>query len=114
MFWRRNEAKEAKIDEVTPSEAHEQVRSEGTLVDVREPGEWRTVRAVGARHIPLGELTRRADELPKDKPVYLICASGNRSMTAAELLQRAGFERPINVRGGTGAWIRAGLPVERG
>lgn len=112
MFWRRTRT---DIDEVTPSEAHEQVRGEGgVLVDVREPGEWRTVRAAGARHIPLDELARRVEELPKDRPVYLICASGNRSMVGAELLSRAGFKQPVNVRGGTGAWIRAGLPVERG
>lgn len=112
MFWRRSRS---EIGEVTPAEAHEQVRGDGgVLVDVREPGEWRTVRASGARHIPLDQLARRAEELPKERPVYLICASGNRSMVAAELLRRAGFTQPLNVRGGTGAWIRSGLPVERG
>lgn len=114
MFWRRR-GSGSEISEVTPPEAHEQVRGDGgVLVDVREPGEWRTVRAAGARHIPLDELALRVEELPKDRPVYLICASGNRSMVAAELLQRAGFAQPVNVRGGTSAWVRAGLPIERG
>lgn len=83
------------------------------LVDVREPHEWRAGRARGARHVPLGQLPDELDRLPRTAPIYLICRSGNRSHTAAAYLKRAGFERPINVRGGMLAWERAGLPVER-
>jgi rhodanese-related sulfurtransferase len=86
---------------------------EALLIDVREPHEWRAGRARGARHIPLGELPDHLDRLPRAAPVYLICRSGNRSHTAAKYLKQAGFERPINVRGGMLAWERAGLPVER-
>lgn len=112
MFRNRTRS---SVAEATPSEAHTGVSGDGALlVDVREPHEWRAGRAAGARHIPLGELARRAGELPKERPIYLICASGNRSKVAAELLRRAGFDRPINVSGGTGAWMRAQLPVERG
>ncbi len=112
MFWNRQKS---AVAEATPAEAHERIANGGALlVDVREPQEWRAGRAAGARHIPLGELAQRAGELPKEQPIYLICASGNRSKAAAELLHRAGFARPINVGGGTGAWMRARLPVERG
>ena len=86
---------------------------EGVLIDVREDFEWRGGHARGARHIPLMELPARLDELPRDTPVYLICATGNRSGRAAEFMAANGFERPINVRGGTVAWQRAGLPLER-
>ena len=88
-------------------------RNEGVLIDVREDFEWREGHAAGARHIPLMQLPGRLDELPRDTPVYLICATGNRSGRAAEYLGQNGFERPINVRGGTVAWRRAGLPIER-
>lgn len=112
MFWNRSRS---SLDKATPAEAHERVTGgDGILVDVREPHEWRAGRAAGARHIPLGELAQRAGELPREAPIYLICASGNRSKVAAELLQRAGFASPVNVSGGTGAWVRAKLPVERG
>lgn len=112
MFWNRPKS---SVAEATPAEAHERLAAEGAvLVDVREPHEWRAGHAVGARLIPLGELAQRADELPRERPVYLICASGNRSRVGAELLRRAGFACPINVSGGTGAWMRSGLPVERG
>lgn len=111
MFWNRPKS---AVAEATPSEAHERVTNGGALlIDVREPHEWRAGRAAGARHIPLGELAQRAGELPKEQPIYLICASGSRSKAAAELLHRAGFASPINVRGGTGAWMRARLPVDR-
>ena len=112
MFWNR---RRSGVAEATPTEVHERVTSDGALlIDVREPREWRAGRAAGARHIPLGELAQRAGELPREQPVYLICASGNRSKAAAGLLHRAGFASPINVAGGMGAWLRAHLPVERG
>jgi rhodanese-related sulfurtransferase len=112
MFWNRSRS---LVAEVTPAEAHERVVSgEGILVDVRDPHEWRGGHPVGARHIPLDELSRRVDELPKERPVYVICASGGRSRVAAEMLQQAGFACPINVNGGTSAWMRSALPMERG
>lgn len=112
MFWNRSKS---AVAEATPSEAHERVTNgDALLIDVREPHEWRAGRAAGARHIPLGELAQRSGELPREHPLYLICASGSRSKAAASLLQRAGFASPVSVRGGTDAWMRAGLPVERG
>lgn len=86
---------------------------EGILVDVREPHEFRAGHARGARAIPLGDLPARLGDLPRETPVYLICATGNRSRTAAGFLARQGFDRPVNVRGGTAAWQRAGLPIHR-
>ena len=110
MFWNRPKS---TVAEATPTEAHERVTDGGgILIDVRETHEWRGGRAAGARHIPLKDLAHRSGELPKEHPVYLICASGNRSKVAAELLHRAGFACPINVSGGTSAWRRARLPIE--
>ncbi len=103
-----------KVAEVEPAAAATDLEG-GTsvLVDVREGHEWRAGRARGAVHIPLAELPTRLEELPRDAPIYLICASGNRSAKAAAYLEKAGFEKPINVRGGTTAWSRAGLPIDR-
>ena len=83
------------------------------LVDVREDDEWRAGHAPDARHIPMAEVPEQLASLPRAAPIYLICHSGNRSHTIAAYLRRAGFERPINVKGGMVAWERAGLPVER-
>ena len=95
------------------AEALRDERGQALLVDVREPDEWRAGRARGARHVPLRELPDELESLPRGAAVYLICRSGSRSHTAAAYLKQAGFERPINVRGGMLAWERAGLPVER-
>ena len=84
------------------------------LVDVREPYEYQTVRANGAVPMPMSEFQARHDELPKDRPIFVICASGSRSAAATAFLLRNGWKDVANVDGGTGAWERAGLPVNRG
>lgn len=104
-----------KVDEADVKEAVDGLASDpgAVLVDVRELHEWTAGHARGARHIPLGDLPAKLDELPREAPVYLICATGNRSRNAAAFLHKSGFARPINVRGGTVAWQRAGLPIDR-
>lgn len=108
MFFTRS-----RVAEVTPLEARRRQQEGAVLVDVREPNEWARGHAPGARHVPLGQLANRQSELPRDREVLLICASGNRSKLAAELLGRAGHERASSVSGGTAAWARSGLPIER-
>lgn len=82
-----------------------------TLLDVREIGEWNSGHAAKAVHIPLGEVGKRMSELPQDKTVVVICASGNRSAMAATALAKADFPEVYNFSGGMGAWSGAGLPV---
>ena len=84
------------------------------IVDVREPDEWATTGVpVGAVLIPLGQLEQRAPtELAKDKPVYVICNSGNRSRTGSDILIKLGYAEVYNVAGGIQAWLKAGLAVE--
>ncbi len=103
-----------KVEQADVKEVADALPQDGAvLVDVREPHEWRSGHAPGARHIPLQQLPQQLASLPRTAPVYLICRSGNRSHTAAAFLQRNGFERPVNVRGGMIAWQRAGLPIEK-
>lgn len=83
------------------------------VLDVREPAEYVRGHVPGAVLVPLGEVPARRDDLPTDRPVYVICASGNRSLTAAEYLGRAGLEA-YSVRGGTRGWVSAGHPVVTG
>ena len=88
-------------------------RGEATLVDVREYPEWAGGRIAGARLIPLGEVARRAREIDREKPVYVVCRSGRRSAEACVILRSLGFEEVRNVGGGMMAWEAAGLSVER-
>ena len=90
------------------------LRDAGALVlDVREPGEWAESHVPGATLIPLGELLRRASELPQDRMVVVICRSGNRSAQGRDILLDAGYDA-TSVQGGMTAWRAAGLPVETG
>lgn len=79
------------------------------LVDVREPGEVAEAALPGARHIPLGQLSARDSELPRDRRIAFVCRSGNRSRAATRAAVRAGHDA-VNVQGGVIAWGRAGLP----
>ena len=91
-----------------------EARSAGAaLIDVREPHEYAEAHAPGAVLIPLGEVAERIDEVPTDRPVYVICRTGRRSATAVEHYRQRGIDA-VNVAGGTLAWIEAGQPVDTG
>jgi len=85
-----------------------------TLIDVRTPAEFAAGHVPGALPVPLSELEARLPELAAHKQgdVYMICASGGRSGRAVKLLAREGFRHPINVEGGTRAWVAAGHAVD--
>ncbi len=80
------------------------------LLDVREDDEWTAGHAPGAVHVRLGELGARADELPGDREVYVICRSGARSAYAAQALAVTGLIT-INVADGMTGWAVAGRPM---
>jgi rhodanese-related sulfurtransferase len=84
------------------------------LVDVREPDEFASVRAEGAVHLPLSTFMQRFQELPRDRPLLMICAVGGRSGAATAHLLANGWTDVTNVAGGTLGWERAGLPVRHG
>jgi glyoxylase-like metal-dependent hydrolase (beta-lactamase superfamily II)/rhodanese-related sulfurtransferase len=86
---------------------------ETLVLDVREPSEFAQGHVPGALNLPQAELASRLGELPRDRPLALICQAGARSLRAARFLAQAGFDDLVSVRGGTGAWLAAGLPIER-
>ena len=83
------------------------------VVDVREPGEYVTAHVPGARLLPMGQVPSRIAELNPESPVYVVCASGNRSAAIADLLIAKGFDA-YSVAGGTKAWIASGRSVATG
>jgi len=97
-------------------EATRLMNQPGALVlDVREPAEFASGHLPRARHIPLGELGKRVDEIAKfkDKPIVVTCRSGARSGSACRTLKKAGFTKVFNLKGGVPAWEQASLPVEK-
>ena len=98
------------IQHITPQDAADRVASGALLLDVREPDEWAAGHAPGAKHLPLGELGARVEELPKDRPIVAVCRVGGRSGKATEALVNAGYD-VVNLAGGMQAWDAAGQPV---
>ena len=97
-------------------EATRLMNQPGALVlDVREDTEYTSGHLPRARHIPLGQLGKRLDEIArfKEKPVVVTCRSGARSGSACRTLRNAGFTQVYNLKGGVPAWEQASLPVER-
>lgn len=83
------------------------------ILDVREDDEYTAGHVPGARSVPLATVPAHLPSLPSDQPVYVICATGNRSLTAARYLRRAGIDA-WSVAGGTKAWQAAGRRVVTG
>ncbi len=77
-------------------------------LDVREPEEFVAGHIEGAINLPLGSLEQNLDRIPKDRPVVTICGVGDRSSTAASMLERAGTKQILNLSGGIEAWKEAG------
>ena len=94
------------------------------LYDVRRPDEWRQTGVVegsrlltwvdGGGRVQPGFVENLAADAPKDKPVAIICRTGNRtSQLARELMEQHGYTRVYNVKDGITGWIGAGQPVAR-
>jgi rhodanese-related sulfurtransferase len=83
------------------------------LLDVRQPEEFRGTHIAGAKLVPLGDLDRRIREIPSDREVVCICASGHRSVPAVRKLVKAGYTAR-SLKNGMIAWQMAGLPVKKG
>lgn len=87
-------------------------KNNAVLIDVREPYEFDDVRAPKSINIPLSRIPEEIHKYEKDKNIYLICNSGNRSAMAANWLAQNGFSNVVNVEGGIYAWQSKGFPVE--
>jgi rhodanese-related sulfurtransferase len=98
------------VSTVEPAEARQRVESGAMLLDVREPDEWTAGHAPDATWIPMRELAGRQGELPGDRPIVVVCRSGDRSGRVTVALRRAGYDA-ANLSGGLLAWAAAGLPV---
>lgn len=107
---------------IKPQDLHQLLQrdSQLQLIDVRSPVEYQSGHAIGAKLLPLDQLSPKtlidtldATALEGDKPLYITCQSGLRAQQAAERLQETGHDNLVLLEGGTDAWISAGLPVKR-
>ena len=104
------------IKEVDPIAALQLINHKNALVlDVRESDEYKSGHVLNSIHIPLGKLKGRTGELIKyqDRPIVVVCRSGNRSATACAILGKQGFAQAHNLAGGVVSWQKANLPLEK-
>jgi len=115
MAWQsqRSKHRERHHPEVDVEQLDRAQSSAAVVIDVRESGEYVAGHVPGAALMPMSQLGSRLDELDKTRPVYVICASGNRSAAMTDLLVATGYDA-YSVTGGTTAWVRSGRPLETG
>lgn len=107
----------ATAEDLAPAPFAAQLQAQhGLLLDVRTPGEVAKGKLAGASVIDFNgpKFEQKVALLARDRPVFVYCASGNRSGQAATLMGKLGFAKVYNLGGGIRAWTSAGLPVEPG
>ena len=104
----------AVINETTPREVQEQIARGDPLafIDIREQNEWNLGHAATAIYIGRGVLESQIESrVPRDTPVVLYCASGNRSALAARVLEEMGYTSVASMAGGFRDWVASGGEV---
>lgn len=83
------------------------------MYDIREPQEHATGVANGARLLPMSQLNKRVNEIPKDpaQPVLIICNTQNRSSKVVQAMREAGWTNVRYVHGGMSTWAKNGWPM---
>jgi rhodanese-related sulfurtransferase len=115
IFFQSNSSSAAQIpSEIGAADAFELYQTGTVILDVREKSEWKEFHIPNSIHIPLGDLEKRAKELPKNKEIIVICRSGNRSLEGRNILLQKGFDSVTSVAGGIKSWQAAGYPVISG
>jgi rhodanese-related sulfurtransferase len=105
-----------RVREVMPWDLAAQLARGGTplLLDVREPAEFAQARIAGSINVPRGVLEQACEwdydetvpELVRgrDRPIVVVCRSGNRSVLAADVLQQLGFADVVSLKTGLRGW----------
>lgn len=103
------------VKSLSPKQAWERITQGGVeVIDVREPHEWSEGHVPTARLVPLARFRENPKALAAQAPaVIFACAAGVRSESAARLAAQHGFNEVYNLAGGTRAWVKAGLPLDR-
>ena len=101
---------------VTPQQATVMGNDDDTLMlDIRSAADFKTGRVLNSKNIPFAELGKRLSDLQKhrDKPVVLICKTGQTAGSAANMLRKDGYTKVYRMTGGMVEWTNQGLPLAR-
>jgi glyoxylase-like metal-dependent hydrolase (beta-lactamase superfamily II)/rhodanese-related sulfurtransferase len=111
--WREERRPTAAVERLDVPALHERI-DEVQVLDVRERGEWEAGHLAGAVHVPYHDVEGVPEGLDPQRPIAVICSSGQRSAVAASLLLRAGAAHVIHVAGGgVGTWAEHGWPLQQ-
>lgn len=102
-----------RIAEVSPTQALASQAQGALLIDVREDSERAAGTPTGALGLSRGFLELRIEQVESDRarPILTLCGSGQRSLLAAEALERMGYRAVASIAGGYARWKAEGLPV---
>ncbi|MES2515042.1 MAG: MBL fold metallo-hydrolase [Bacteroidota bacterium] len=104
LAWKEAGNKTSSVTSIPATEFSSKLTNTSlNILDVRKPGEYDSSHLVDVKSSPLDFITDWQDSLSKDKEYHIHCAGGYRSMIAASLLKRLGYEKLIDVAGGYGA-----------
>ncbi|HEU4973632.1 MAG TPA: MBL fold metallo-hydrolase [Baekduia sp.] len=110
--WREEQRPTDSTERIDVPALHERV-DDVQVLDVREQSEWDAGHIPGAVHRPYHDVDGVPDGIDPQRPVAVVCSSGQRSAVAASLLRRHGAREVIHVAdGGVGTWREQGWPVE--
>jgi len=114
LAWIVYETRNSAASGVSSSQATQLInREDAVVVDTREAGDFKAGHIAGARNIPQSRLETRMNELEKvkEKPIIVVCKSGQSSGMSVAKLAKAGFPRVFKLKGGMMQWQADGLPV---
>jgi glyoxylase-like metal-dependent hydrolase (beta-lactamase superfamily II)/rhodanese-related sulfurtransferase len=103
--------KQETIKSIVVEDMQAEMLAGAEVIDVRKPGEWSNGHLKDATFYPLASMPDNLNELDKSKPYVVHCGGGYRSMIAISLMKNNGFTNLINVYGGFGAMVNAGMEM---
>jgi hydroxyacylglutathione hydrolase len=113
--WENQGLPIAKLETISVQELDDRMKADALqrpfVLDVRTETEWHGGHIDQALHIHGGVLKDRYGEVPRDRPVAVVCGTGYRGSIAASFLKSQGYQEVANVLGGMTAWKAAGLPT---
>ena len=116
LFWSYFGNRLLGIKDVDHIAAMQLINHKNALIlDVRQESEYAAGHVLNSKLIPVGKLKERIGELEKyrERPIVVVCRSGQRSASACGLLGKQGFAQVYNLNGGIIAWQKASLPLEK-
>ena len=116
IFSCSNTGEKNRYQNVGVKEAFDLIQNNATLIlDVRTPGEYTAGHIKNSVLIPVQILKNDIEKIIayKNSPVLVYCRSGNRSVTASNILNQNGFKEIYNLKGGIKDWVRKGYSIQK-